>query len=115
MNRTAAARSYLERVQLHDGAGAAELFTVDAVIDDASGGHHSGRAEIAWFVDSIRGLEVREMLGSFEEGSRLTTFGRIRTTSSSDALIRWVFQFDDDLIAHLGNSYVRSVPTARAQ
>ena len=115
MNRTAAARSYLERVRRHDGASAAELFTVDAVVDDAGGGHHSGRAEIARFVDSIRGLEVREMLASFEEGSRLTTFGRIRTSSSSDSLIRWVFQFDGDLIAHLGNSYVRAVPPARDQ
>jgi hypothetical protein len=115
MNRAAAARSYLERVQLHDGAGAAELFTVDAVIDDAGGGHHSGRAEIARFVDSIRELDIRDVLVSFEEGSRLTIFGKIRTTSSSDALIRWVFQFDDDLIAHLGNSYVRAVPPARPQ
>jgi hypothetical protein len=112
MEREQTARAYLERVQASDGTGAAALFAEDGVIDDAAGGHHVGTASITEFISSLNSaLEVLEPLQSLEQGERLAMYGHVRTIRMTEpTLMRWIFHFSSDRIAHLGNSYIRGLP-----
>ena len=103
------ARRYLEGLRSADSALVSSLFREDGVIDDYTGGHHLGRPGIEAFV---RGLQPGQVYISepevwLEEGDRLTLWGRIGLVDEeSREDVRWIFHFDGDRIAHLGNSRV---------
>jgi len=107
MNQREAVDAYFDCLQRGDGPGAAVLFTADGVLDDGNGDHHAGYDEIVAFIAGlVRGVVV-EQVRVIECPGRVTVFGRVGSPELSLSKFRWVFHFDGDRIAHLGNSFVK--------
>jgi len=105
------ARSYLRGLQALDATGVAELFTPDGVLDDGVGGHHAGREAIARFIASLRMKITVEEMRVLEAPGRVTVFGHLASEQLQRSPFRWVFHLRGDLIAHLGNSFLQTLPT----
>jgi hypothetical protein len=106
------ARSYLRGLQALDGSGVAALFTPDGVLDDGIGGHHSGRAAIQRFIESLRMRISVEEVRVLETPDRVTVFGYLASEQLERSPFRWVFHLRGERIAHLGNSFLQAFPAA---
>ena len=111
MSQLDIARDYLSRMQAHDGSGAAALFSAQGVLDDGNGAHHSGRAAITAFIDSLTSNVVVTESSAVVTPGRVTIFGYVGSELLERSMFRWVFHFDGIEITHLGNSFLRSMPT----
>ena len=110
MDLLALARRYLTAMPGQQGVAVAAMFTADGVLDDGNGGHHRGPDAIAAFIDSLAASVAVEEVAVRQAPCRVTVFGRVGSDDLAQSLFRWVFHFDGELIAHLGNSYLRELP-----
>ncbi|MBW2698574.1 MAG: nuclear transport factor 2 family protein [Deltaproteobacteria bacterium] len=109
MKKLEIAKRYLDGLRRADPVLVGSLFCKDGVIDDYTGGHHLGRSGIQTFIRTLQPgqLYVSEPETWLEEGDRLTLWGRIGLVDEESRQdVRWIFHFDSDQIAHLGNSRV---------
>jgi hypothetical protein len=104
---------YFEALRTHDGPAAAALFAETGAIDDFRGRHHSGTAAIASFIGQVPPMDLTFLSRFIEEDPRVTVYGRITYSETSNVLVRWVFTAEGDRIGHLCNSRVELVPTER--
>ena len=110
MAETSIAERYFTALCSADGDLASSLFAEDGVLDDFRGGHHAGRAEIREFISS-RPLRTLRMLGPvYVNGPRLTAYVQRNHEDGSSRTVRFVFTRTGELIQHLCNSVIESVP-----
>lgn len=102
--------AYFDCLQRGDGPGAAALFCPDGVLDDGNGGHHDGPDQIIAFIGSLAAGVTVEQVRVIERPARVTVFGRVGSAELSMSTFRWIFHLRDGRIAHLGNSFVASLP-----
>jgi hypothetical protein len=95
------ARTYIQKVNGQDGAGAAELFVEDGVILDPTGRTHHGWWEIAAFVTSAAPGTVAHVADRQMESKRAVLSGTVQTVNLPPAEIEWDFQTNGEKITRL--------------
>lgn len=116
-----AALSYFENLAGQNGPGLAALFTERGMIDDGGGGHTEGREALLAFGDSRPGGILITPVGfRCDREHRLTVYGKIQVpgysrfpnalSNDDTSRMRWVFNFDGELIDHIVVSTVRLLP-----
>ncbi len=95
------ARTYIQKVNGQDGAGAAELFSEEGVIIDPTGRIHRGWWEIAAFVTSAAPGTVAHVADRQMEARRAIIHGTVMTVNLPPTEIEWDFETDDARITRL--------------
>jgi SnoaL-like domain len=95
------ARTYIQKVNGQDGAGAAELFSEEGVIIDPTGREHRGWWEIAAFVTSAAPGTVAHVSDRQMQAKRAIIHGTVMTVNLPPAEIEWDFETDDARITRL--------------
>ena len=109
MKQVETVREYLRCLAQHDGDGAAAVFTPTGVMDDGDGHHRAGRAAVKALIDSVPAdITVDAPRHLIEEGNRVVAYGILGGARFGKDIVklRWVFHFENGLIAHLTNSFV---------
>lgn len=104
---------YLHALQSRDGALARTLFSEHGAMDDYRGRHHAGRDAIERFINQVSERKLELLSDVIVEQSRATVYGRNTYPTGREALVRWIFDFDGELISHLCNAAVEHVPADR--
>jgi len=95
------ARTYIQKVNGQDGAGAAELFAEGGVIVDPTGREHRGWWEIAAFVTSAAPGTVAHVADRQMAEKRAIIHGTVMTVNLPPAEIEWDFETDGSRITQL--------------
>ncbi|HSW19492.1 MAG TPA: nuclear transport factor 2 family protein [Ramlibacter sp.] len=113
MNPAQTVETYLKALHDRNGALARSLFTADGAMDDYRGRHHAGGEAIERFINQVSPRKLERLSDVIVEGRRATVYGRNVYPDGREALVRWIFHFEGELISHLGNTNVEHVPAGR--
>lgn len=102
---------YLDAMSQAQGERVSAMFTETGVIDDYRGGHRVGRDVIRDYMNTRPPRDITFLSDVIVEGRRLTAYTRMAYQDGRGTkTVRFIFTLSGDLIEHLVNTEVESVP-----